>query len=147
LVLAVDSANKSARWIIGRCAALARRASAPPEGKKPAPAPAPKPVAAAVSVRPQPAPPPPPPAETTSDPEKLIQQAREAWLRGQYVLAVDFARKSLRAKPGFTSAYQIIAICSCSLRDPDTAMRAYEKLDDRNKQLVRSACQKNGISF
>jgi pSer/pThr/pTyr-binding forkhead associated (FHA) protein len=145
LVLAVDSANKSARWIIGRCAALAKKTNAPPEVKKPAPAP--KPVAAAVSVRPQPAPPPPPQPETTSDPEKLIQQAREAWLRGQYVLAVDFARKSLRAKPGFTSAYQIIAICSCSLRDPDTAMRAYEKLDDRNKQLVRSACQKNGISF
>ena len=145
LVLAVDSANKSARWIIGRCAALARRASERPEVKRPVQAP--KPVAAALQVRPQPAPPPPSQPETTSDPEKLIQQAREAWLRGQYVLAVEFARRSLRAKPGFTSAYQIIAICSCSLRDPDTAMRAYEKLDDRNKQLVRSACQKNGISF
>jgi hypothetical protein len=62
-------------------------------------------------------------------------------------LAVDVARKALRAKPGLTSAYQIIAICSCSLHDSDTALRAYEKLDDRNKQLVRSACQKNGISF
>ena len=62
-------------------------------------------------------------------------------------MAVDAARRALRAKPGLTSAYQIIAICSCSLHDPDTALRAYEKLDDRNKQLVRSACQKNGISF
>ena len=149
LVLAVDSANKTARWIIGRCAALEKKTSARPEVKKPVPAPkpvAPKPVVAAAS-QPKPAPPPPAQAEPSSDPEKLIQQAREAWLRGQYVLAVDSARKALRAKPGLTSAYQIIAICSCSLHDPDTAMRAYEKLDDRNKQLVRSACQKNGISF
>jgi pSer/pThr/pTyr-binding forkhead associated (FHA) protein len=145
LVLAVDGANKTARWIIGRCAALARKEASPrPEVKKPAQA-APQPMAAV--VQPKPAAPPPAQTEPSADPDRLIQQAREAWLRGQYVLAVDSARKALRAKPGLTSAYQIIAICSCSLHDPDTAMRAYEKLDDRNKQLVRSACQKNGISF
>jgi tetratricopeptide (TPR) repeat protein len=143
LVLAVDGANKTARWIIGRCALLAKKTSLRPEVKKPTPAP--KPVAVAVQT--QSAPPPPAQPEPAADSEKLIQQAREAWLRGQYVLAVDLARKALRVKPGLTSAYQIIAICSCSLHDPDTAMRAYEKLDDRNKQLVRSACQKNGISF
>jgi pSer/pThr/pTyr-binding forkhead associated (FHA) protein len=160
LVLAVDSANKTARWILGRCAALARKAGPRPEVTKPTQAP--KPVAAApqpkpVAAAPQPKPvaagvqpkttPPPAQAEPSADPDKLIQQAREAWLRGQYVLAVDSARRALRAKPGLTSAYQIIAICSCSLHLPDDAMRAYEKLDDRNKQLVRSACQKNGISF
>jgi tetratricopeptide (TPR) repeat protein len=144
LVLAVDSTNKTARWILGRCAALARKAGPRPEAKKPAQAF--KPVPAVVQPKPV-APPPPAQPEPSPDPDKLIQQAREAWLRGQYVLAVDSARKALRAKPGFSSAYQIIAICSCSLHDPDTAMRAYEKLDDRNKQLVRSACQKNGISF
>jgi len=65
----------------------------------------------------------------------------------QYVLAVDSARRALRAKPGLTSAYQIIAICSCSLHLPDDAMRAYEKLDDRNKQLVRSACKRTAFLF
>jgi pSer/pThr/pTyr-binding forkhead associated (FHA) protein/tetratricopeptide (TPR) repeat protein len=145
LVLAVDSANKTARWILGRCAALAKKASPRPvpEAKKPVQAPRP----VAVAVQPKPTPSPPAQPEASPDPDKLIQQAREAWLRGQYVLAVDSARRALRAKPGLSSAYQIIAICSCSLHNPDEAMRAYEKLDDRNKQLVRSACQKNGISF
>jgi pSer/pThr/pTyr-binding forkhead associated (FHA) protein/tetratricopeptide (TPR) repeat protein len=164
LVLAVDSANKTARWIVGRCAALAKKAGPRPEAAKAAQAPkpaaaAPKPVATASKpvaaaskpvtavVQPKPTPSPTAQPEPSADPDKLIQQAREAWLRGQYVLAVDSARRALRAKPGLTSAYQIIAICSCSLHLPDDAMRAYEKLDDRNKQLVRSACQKNGISF
>jgi tetratricopeptide (TPR) repeat protein len=161
LVLAVDSTNKTARWILGRCAALAKKAGQRPEAVKATQAPKPvattpkpKPVAAALQPKPaaaapQPRPTPAPAAQTepSTDPDKLIQQAREAWLRGQYVLAVDSARRALRAKPGLTSAYQIIAICSCSLHLADDAMRAYEKLDDRNKQLVRSACQKNGISF
>ena len=140
LVLAVDSGNKAARWIISRCAVLAKKAGPKPEVKKPAATP--KPVAAA-QTKPGAA------AQTESsvDPDKLIQQAREAWLRGQYILAIDSARRALRAKPELTSAYQIIAICSCSLHDADAALRAYEKLDERNRQLVRSACQKNGISF
>jgi hypothetical protein len=46
-----------------------------------------------------------------------------------------------------TNAYQIIAVCSCALHDAESAARAFEKLDDRNKQYVKSACQKNGISF
>jgi tetratricopeptide (TPR) repeat protein len=141
LVLAVDSGNKAARWIVSRCAVLAKKTSPKPEVKRPAPTP--KPVAAA-QTKPGAA-----PAQTESsvDPDKLIQQAREAWLRGQYILAIDSARRALRAKPDLTSAYQIIAICSCSLHDSDAALRAYEKLDERNRQLVRSACQKNGISF
>jgi pSer/pThr/pTyr-binding forkhead associated (FHA) protein/tetratricopeptide (TPR) repeat protein len=142
LVLAVDSNNKTARWILSRCAVLAKKASPKPEAKKSAQTP--KPVAAAQS---RPVAPAPAQAEPSTDPDKLIQQAREAWLRGQYILAIDSARRALRAKPELTSAYQIIAICSCSLHDSDAALRAYEKLDERNRQLVRSACQKNGISF
>jgi tetratricopeptide (TPR) repeat protein len=142
LVLALDTNNKTARWILSRCAVLAKKASPKPEVKKSTQTP--RPVAAAQS---KPVAPTPAPAELGVDPDKLIQQAREAWLRGQYILAIDSARRALRAKPELTSAYQIIAICSCSLHDSDAALRAYEKLDERNRQLVRSACQKNGISF
>jgi tetratricopeptide (TPR) repeat protein len=163
LVLAVDTGNKQARSLVNRCNALAKKlaaqgeamkkaaavAAAPKAAPAPKPAPAAKPVVAAKPAKqasgrtPAEA-----PAQVEAvDPEKLIQQARDAWLRGQYAVAIDAARRALRAKPGLSSAYQIIAICSCSLHDPDTALRAYEKLDERNKQLVRSACQKNGISF
>jgi hypothetical protein len=45
-----------------------------------------------------------------------------------------------------TDAYQIIAVCSCSLKDADGATRAYGKLDDKSRNLVRSLCQRNGIT-
>jgi tetratricopeptide (TPR) repeat protein len=77
----------------------------------------------------------------------LIKDAQQAWLRGQHAVAIDAARKALRVKPNLTNAYQIIAICSCALHDADSAAKAYEKLDERNKLYVKSSCQKNGISF
>jgi hypothetical protein len=87
------------------------------------------------------------PAEPPGDPDALMKQAREAWLHQQCGSAIDSARKALRAKPGLSDAYQIIAVCSCSLRDVDGANRAYSKLDDRSRSLARSLCQKNGIAL
>ena len=88
-----------------------------------------------------------PPAEAAeaADPDALMKQAREAWLRQQCGSAVDLSRKALHAKPGMTDAYQIIAVCSCMLKDADAAARAYSKLDDKNRNLVRALCQKNGV--
>ena len=54
--------------------------------------------------------------------------------------------RALHAKPGMTDAYQIIAVCSCSLKDADGATRAYARLDEKSRNLVHSLCQKNGIS-
>ena len=59
---------------------------------------------------------------------------------------MDLSRKALHAKPGMTDAYQIIAVCSCTLKDADAAGRAYAKLDDKNRNLVRALCQKNGVT-
>jgi hypothetical protein len=82
-----------------------------------------------------------------ADPDKLIKDAQQAWFRGQYAAAVDSARKALKAKPGLATAYQIIALCSCALHDEGAASGAYERLDERNKQFVKTACLKNGIKF
>jgi hypothetical protein len=86
-------------------------------------------------------------SEDAPDPDALMKQAREAWLRQQCGAAVDLSRKALHAKPGMTDAYQIIAVCSCTLKDADAAGRAYQKLDDKNRNLVRSLCQKNGVTL
>jgi hypothetical protein len=89
-----------------------------------------------------------PPAEAADAPDAdaLMKQAREAWLRQQCGSAIDLSRKALHAKPGMTDAYQIIAVCSCTLKDGEAAGRAYAKLDDKNRNLVHTLCQKNGIS-
>jgi pSer/pThr/pTyr-binding forkhead associated (FHA) protein len=93
--------------------------------------------------------PPHPEAVATAEPDDadaLMKQAREAWLRQQCGSAMDLSRKALRAKPGLTDAYQILAVCSCSLKDADAAGRAYARLDDKNRSLVHALCQKNGIA-
>jgi pSer/pThr/pTyr-binding forkhead associated (FHA) protein len=85
-------------------------------------------------------------SEPAGDADDLMKQAREAWLRQQCGSAIDLSRKALRARPGMTDAFQIIAVCSCSLKDADGATRAYGKLDDKSRNLVRSLCQRNGIT-
>jgi pSer/pThr/pTyr-binding forkhead associated (FHA) protein len=85
-------------------------------------------------------------ATEADDADALMKQAREAWLRQQCGSAMDLSRKALRAKPGLTDAYQILAVCSCSLKDADAAGRAYARLDDKNRSLVHALCQKNGIA-
>jgi hypothetical protein len=95
---------------------------------------------------------PPPPAAApepmpTGDPEAMLNEATQSWLRGQYAAAIETSRKALKIRPNTARAYQIIAVCSCSLRDADGATKAYERLEDRMKPLVKSACQKNGISL
>jgi len=85
-------------------------------------------------------------AAEPEDAETLMKQAREAWLRQQCGAAMDLSRRALRAKPGWTDAYQILAVCSCSLKDAEAAERAYARLDDKNRTLVHAVCQKNGIA-
>ncbi|HVT07906.1 MAG TPA: FHA domain-containing protein [Polyangia bacterium] len=85
-------------------------------------------------------------AADPDDAEALMKQAREAWLRQQCGAAMDLSRRALKAKPGWTDAYQILAVCSCSLKDAEAAEHAYARLDDRNRSLVHAVCQKNGIS-
>ena len=158
VVLGIEAKNKRAGAIVKRCEALANAPTPAPEAAPaPAPTPEPKPVvrrpapvavARAAATKPKPAEPARlEPAAVASDPDKLIKDAQQAWFRGQYGAAIDSARKALRARPNLTNAYQIIAVCSCALHDAESAARAFEKLDERNKLYVKSACQKNGISF
>jgi pSer/pThr/pTyr-binding forkhead associated (FHA) protein len=84
-------------------------------------------------------------AEPEVDADFLMKQSREAWLRQQCGSAIELSRKALKAKPGMSDAYQIIAVCSCSLKDVDGATRAYNKLDEKNRNLVHSLCAKNGV--
>ena len=174
-VLAIDAQNRAARDVINRCARAA--AAAPPAASPPVAAatpgpktvnvggsrpPAPARPAAAPPVAPRPAPrpaaaPPPvaaaarPPEDNTPpgapDADELLQQAQDAWLKGQYAAAIEASRRALRAKPGLARAYQIIAVCSCSLRDSDSANKAYERLDETNKKMVKQLCQKSGVTI
>jgi len=144
--LRLDPDNKPARTVINLC----RRAPTRPRNAKPAPR-RPSSVAARPVTAERRAPSqltsPSKPVSSPADADKHIQSAQDSWLRGQYAAAIAASRKALAARPGLMKAYQIIAVCSCSLRDRSGATQAFQRLDDRNRQLVRSLCQKNGITF
>jgi pSer/pThr/pTyr-binding forkhead associated (FHA) protein len=83
----------------------------------------------------------------TGDPDALLQDAQQAWLRGQYTVAIDNSKRALKIRPGLTQAYQIIAACSCALRDEEAAARAYQRLDDKLKPLVKTFCKQHNITL
>jgi pSer/pThr/pTyr-binding forkhead associated (FHA) protein len=147
-IIRLEPRNTIAREMIRLCRPKAAAAPAAVAARPARPRPTPTTFAAADSPPRAEAPKPAAsaPAEDAPDPDALMKQAREAWLRQQCGSAVDLARKALHAKPGMTDAYQIIAVCSCTLKDADAAARAYAKLDDKNRNLVRALCQKNGVT-
>lgn len=66
-------------------------------------------------------------------------------MRKHYAMAVDKANSALELAPGERRAYQIIAVCSCSLHNIDEAKQAAAHLDPAKRKLVRSLCEKNGV--
>lgn len=156
-VLKLDPRNLLARDVVRLCRARAE-ATAPPVTTRLAVARPRASAAIAADTRSEAAPkraeaPRPEPARAEApaeadgpDPDALMKQAREAWMRQQCGAAIEFSRKALHAKPGMTDAYQIIAVCSCTLKDGEAAGRAYAKLDDKNRNLVRALCQRNGVA-
>jgi pSer/pThr/pTyr-binding forkhead associated (FHA) protein/tetratricopeptide (TPR) repeat protein len=147
----LDPENKQAHDILKGCRAkpalrVAMAAPAPKPSAAPRPAraaaakPAARPAAPFVDEF---APPPDPPA----DPAELIREARTAWLHQQCAQAIDLSRRALKLKASANDAHQIIAVCSCSTRDRDSAVRSYQHLDDRNRNMVRTACSKYGIQL
>jgi len=89
------------------------------------------------------APPPDPPA----DPAELIHQARTAWLHQQCGQALELSRRALKLKANANDAHLIIAVCSCSTKDKDSALKSYQRLDERNRGMVRTTCAKYGIDL
>jgi serine/threonine protein kinase len=111
---------------------------APPEPAPPAPAPA--------ELAPPPvAPTPAAPVRPAGDPEALVHEAQQAWLRHHYAVAIDNARSALALSPDLPLAYQIIAACSCAMHNADDAQQASAHLDPAKRKLVRAVCEKDGV--
>lgn len=81
------------------------------------------------------------------DAAELIKAAREAWLKQQCATAIDLSRRALKTKPSAVEAHQIIAVCACSQKDRELAVRSYAKLDERSRGMVRSLCARNGVEI
>ena len=109
----------------------------------PEPVPTPSPAAPPVAVTPTPA----PAAPSAPDVDALLRDAQQAWSRQHYAVAIDKAREALKADPRRQAAHQIIAVCSCAIGNADDAREAVSHLDDYKRKLVRSLCQRHGVTL
>ena len=110
---------------------------------------APTPSAAAAAPPAPPAPPEPAaaPTKATGDIEGVLREAQEAWSKQYYAVAIDKAEAALKLDPGRQTAYQIIAVCSCALRQAEAAKQAISHLDEHKRRLVQTLCQRHGVTL
>jgi serine/threonine-protein kinase len=79
------------------------------------------------------------------DPEVLVHEAQQAWVRRHYAAAIYKARLALALSPDLLLAYQIITLCSCALNNTEDAKQASAHLDPAKRALVRTLCEKSGV--
>jgi hypothetical protein len=67
---------------------------------------------------------------------------------GQNAVAIARAQAALKAGPGpaqATQAYEIIGMCACTLRDAATARDAISHVGITRREMIKGACQENGV--
>lgn len=76
--------------------------------------------------------------------EKLLQDAQDAYVHGQYANAIETAKKAAKAQP--TRAWRIIGAASCFLKDRGGAMQAWNKLGPQERSFLKYVCSRNAIT-
>src|SRR5947199_104864 len=76
--------------------------------------------------------------------EKLLQDAQDAYVHGQYANAIELARKAAKSSP--SKAWRIMGASSCFLKDRNGAMTAWNKLDAQGRQFLKYVCSRNAIT-
>jgi serine/threonine protein kinase len=121
----------------------ARRMPSPPSVSQPMPsAPSPpNPQPPAPTIAPAPV------ANPAAEAQALVKEAQLAWIRHHYALAIDRARSALALSPDLQVAHQIITLCSCALHRAEDAKQASVHLDSAKRNLVRTLCEKDGVTL
>jgi pSer/pThr/pTyr-binding forkhead associated (FHA) protein len=85
------------------------------------------------------------PAETPNpQADKLLQDAQDAYVHGQYANAIETAKKAAKAQP--SKAWRIIGAASCFLKDRGGAMQAWNKLGAQERSFLKYVCSRNAIT-
>jgi pSer/pThr/pTyr-binding forkhead associated (FHA) protein len=146
--LTVDEGNVEAQEILKSCGAVAK----PPVVKQPA-TPEKKPhaekstsvaTAPAAKVKEKPAQTEEAAAQPNPAAEKLLQDAQDAYVHGQYANAIETAKKASKSEP--LKAWRIIGAASCFLKDRNGAMQAWNKLGPQERSFLKYVCSRNAIT-
>ena len=76
--------------------------------------------------------------------EKLLQDAQDAYVHGQYANAIETAKKAAKAQP--MRAWRIIGAASCFLKDRAGAAQAWNKLGPQERSFLKYVCSRNAIA-
>jgi pSer/pThr/pTyr-binding forkhead associated (FHA) protein/tetratricopeptide (TPR) repeat protein len=144
-VLTVDESNRDAAEIIKSCGAAPKPVQVKEPGvqkpTKPEHVTAPKPKDKEPAA----------PKETPEEPkgdavaaEKVLLDARDAYVHGQYANAIEIAKKAVKAQPN--QAWRLIGASSCFLKDRNGAVQAWNKLDTQGRSFLKYVCSRNAIT-
>jgi ABC transport system ATP-binding/permease protein len=84
------------------------------------------------------------PSQPNPAAEKLLQDAQDAYVHGQYANAIDTAKKAAKSEP--LKAWRIIGAASCFLKDRNGAMSAWNKLGPQERSFLKYVCSRNAIT-
>jgi hypothetical protein len=74
-----------------------------------------------------------------------LDQARDAFVKGQYQLAIQLAEPHLHDEPD--QAWRVIGGCYCFLKDKPGALKAWSSLDEKGQSFLKYVCSRNGIAL
>jgi hypothetical protein len=74
-----------------------------------------------------------------------LEAAREAFLRGQFQVAIKLAEPHLNDAPD--QAWKLIGGSYCFLKDQAGAQKAWANLDETGRSFLKYVCKRNGISL
>jgi pSer/pThr/pTyr-binding forkhead associated (FHA) protein len=84
------------------------------------------------------------PSQPNPAAEKLLQDAQDAYVHGQYANAIETAKKAAKSEP--LKAWRIIGAASCFLKDRNGAMSAWNKLGPQERSFLKYVCSRNAIT-
>jgi pSer/pThr/pTyr-binding forkhead associated (FHA) protein len=77
--------------------------------------------------------------------EKILQDAQDAYVHGQYSTAIGLAKGAVKGQP--SRAWRIIGASSCFLKDRNGAVAAYGKLDGQGRNFLKYVCSRQAITI
>jgi hypothetical protein len=77
--------------------------------------------------------------------DSQIDQAREAFVKGNYKKALDMARRLVGTEG--PAAWRLIGASSCFLKDKPAAREAYGMLDSQGQAFLKYVCARQSVSI
>ena len=74
-----------------------------------------------------------------------LDDAREAFVKGEYKKAIALAEPHLGTEP--IDAWKVIGASSCFLKDKARAKEAYAHLDAKGQSFLKYVCSRNSVAL